>query len=217
MTIKTSSFKPVHADAIDRIHDAVMQGASTTRSAINPTKSLPAMSSKSSTTKSANANTSTNDLERDIADSQNAAQAARTNQHDAALHDVKNVEDIMDELEAGEYVKKAELVDLGTFNIVGASKRMNTFRNKTAEQYVFEFQLLDGDLRGSTCLCSFDVNPVRAKYYDAVRKHGGIGPMRLTQIATGGGNEAYVFAKVDGTLISKKAEEQTADNQPEIF
>lgn len=117
-----------------------------------------------------------------------------------------SVATIKDELEAGEWIAKPDVCGMGRFNIVGASKRNNTYKNETKVQVVFEFQFLDGDIRGTRALCSFDENMVRTKYHDAVKRHGAIGPLVLTTQESDepGVSAAYIFAEPDNTEVDQE-------------
>lgn len=124
---------------------------------------------------------------------------------DALLVKAVPVSKIHDELASGEWVAKPDVTTMGKFNIVGASKRNNTYKNETKVQIVFEFQFLDGDIRGTRALCSFDDNMVRAKYHDAVKRHGAIGPLILTTQESDepGISAAYVFAEPDASEVDE--------------
>lgn len=114
------------------------------------------------------------------------------------IHAVKNIADISDELEAGEWIKKPDCVGAGRFNIIGASTRLNTFKGKTSNQYVFELQFLDDDFAGTIAMMSMDETIVRTKYFNAVKRHGAIGPVRLIVLPaqSSDDNDTYAFESV---------------------
>lgn len=125
------------------------------------------------------------------------AQNGTPSNADELLQPVANINDIQDELASGEFVKKPDLCGMGRFNLVGAHKRANTYKGKTNTQIVFEVQLLDGDNRGARCMVSMDENAVREKYYKAIKKHGGVGPLTLKRLTLPDNAEAYVFDNPD--------------------
>jgi hypothetical protein len=143
------------------------------------------------------------------------AQGERDARDAGLLQPVRDVRDLADDLAAGEWVKKADLVGMGPFNMVGASQRQNNFKNKITDQYVFEIQFLgdaENDIRGTRALVSMEANMVREKYYRAVKKYGGVGPLVLTVQDTDapGMSAAFVFAHPDDVGAGATAESTVA-------
>lgn len=95
------------------------------------------------------------------------------------LAPVKSAKEIADELEGYEWLKKPELVAMGRFNIIHASKRPSTYKGRTFEQTCFMVQLLDEPYRGATAMVSFESNEVRDKIFALVHQYGGVGPFKL--------------------------------------
>lgn len=139
---------------------------------------------------------SSKNTRKEVAMPANLTNAIADVKRDALLQPVRNVKDLHDDLAAGEWIKKPDLCGMGSFNLVGATKRSNTFKGKTTEQIVFEVQFLDGDVRGSRALVSMENNIVREKYFNAVKKYGGVGPLVLTvqESESTDMNNAFVFA-----------------------
>lgn len=112
---------------------------------------------------------------------------------------VRNASDIVEDLFVGNWIKKPDLCDMGPFNIIGVSKRANSYKGKHNTQYVFEVQFCDDanfpDQFAQRALCSMDENVVREKYFNAVKKFGGIGPLELKRLHARSEemSDAYVF------------------------
>lgn len=124
---------------------------------------------------------------------------ARSTPRDGELYQVKSAKSVEDQLEGDEWIKKSELASFGRFNIVGANKRMSTFKKRTFEQTNFMVQLLDEPYRGATAWCSFESNVVREKIYNLVQMHGGVGPFTLEEKASDDPERSgtYIFVAAD--------------------
>lgn len=124
---------------------------------------------------------------------------ARSAPRDGELMSVKSARSVEQELEGEEWIKKSELAAFGRFNIIGANKRMTTFKNRHFEQTNFMVQLLDGPYRGATAWCSFESNVVRDKIYRLVGQYGGVGPFTLEKREDTSSDRqgAYVFVAED--------------------
>lgn len=140
---------------------------------------------------------------------------------DAEVHlaPVANIDDVADDLVAGEWIKKEPVTEMGPFNIIGATRRQNTYRNKTTEQIVFELQFLgdeNNDIRGVTAMMSMDTNTVREKYYAVVKKRGGVGPLILKQLPTTSADStgAFVFEKYIAPAIDPTRGTEGNDHLP---
>lgn len=111
---------------------------------------------------------------------------------DDQLVQARNVAEFADEVNnANEWVKARALVGGHPFNIIAASERSNTYKNKTTQEFVFEIQWTAGDMRGARANMSLTVDQSRARIVAALRKHGPHGPYWMTKVKAKASDNVY--------------------------